>query len=74
MKSKQTLAGGRVTAYIGLGSNLDGPKQQVGHALQELDQLPVTGLLAVSALYRTAPVGPQDQPDYVNAVAALKTG
>lgn len=65
--------GPRVTAYIGLGSNLCDPWAQVTSALEALAALPGCRLAAVSALYRTAPVGPIDQPDYVNAVAALDT-
>jgi len=60
-------------AYVGLGSNLADPQQQVRRALATLDRLPGTRLLAASALYVTAPVGPQDQPDYVNAAARLET-
>ena len=60
-----------VTAYIGLGSNLSDPVGQVGQALTELGTLPRSELIGRSALYRTAPVGPADQPVYVNAVAGL---
>lgn len=60
-------------AYIGLGSNLQQPIQQVKQALQALAGLPDTQLLAHSRLYCSAPMGPPDQPDYVNAVAALET-
>ncbi|MCL7930951.1 2-amino-4-hydroxy-6-hydroxymethyldihydropteridine diphosphokinase [Halomonas llamarensis] len=60
-------------AYIGLGSNVDNPAQQVTQALSELDQLPLSRLVDASSLYRSKPVGPQDQPDFVNAVAALET-
>lgn len=63
-----------VRAYIGLGSNLDNPLSQVRAALTELAKLPHTQLAAVSPLYRTPPMGPADQPDYINAVAALDTG
>lgn len=63
-----------VSAYIGLGANLGEPRRQVEHAVEALRQLPRSRLTAVSANYRTAPVGPQDQPDYINAVAALRTG
>lgn len=63
----------RVRAYIGLGSNLDSPLRQVRRAIAELAQLPDSRLCAVSALYRTAPLGPPGQPDYINAVAALDT-
>lgn len=62
-----------VVAYIGLGSNLDEPRNQVNRALAELDSLPRTRLLSRSSLYRSVPLGPQDQPDYINAVAAVET-
>lgn len=62
-----------VHAYIGLGSNLNQPRQQVEAALKELDALPKTCCIARSRLYRSAPMGPQDQPDYINAVAVLNT-
>lgn len=62
-----------VTAYIGLGSNLDDPVLHVQQACGELNQLPTSQLLACSALYRSPPMGPTDQPDYINAVAAIKT-
>ena len=60
--------------YIGLGSNLCDPVQQVRAALEDLSGLTETRLLACSFLYRTSPMGPGDQPDYVNAVAHLETG
>ncbi|GGX85395.1 2-amino-4-hydroxy-6-hydroxymethyldihydropteridine pyrophosphokinase [Litchfieldella qijiaojingensis] len=60
-------------AYIGLGSNLDSPSDQVERALMALDRLPLSQLVARSSLYASRPVGPQDQPDFVNAVAALDT-
>lgn len=59
--------------YIGLGSNLHQPCWQVGQALSELGALPQTRQVARSKLYRSAPMGPPDQPDYINAVAALDT-
>lgn len=62
-----------VVAYIGLGSNLADPAGQVRQAMAELDGLPESKLLARSPLYRTAPVGPADQPDYINAVVRLET-
>lgn len=62
-----------VTAFIGLGSNLDDPRQQVESALRELAELPDTTLAAQSGLYRSAPMGPPGQPDYINAVARLGT-
>ncbi len=62
-----------LTAYIGLGSNLADPQAQLQRAFVELAGLPQSRLRAQSSLYRSAPMGPQDQPDYVNAVAALET-
>ena len=59
--------------YIGLGANLNNPEQQIRTALTALKQLPQTGLTAVSSLYGSKPLGPQDQPDYLNAVAQLDT-
>lgn len=63
----------RVRAYIGLGSNLDDPVSQVQRAFAELDAIPVTRCLARSPLFRSAPIGPQDQPNFINAVAAVDT-
>ena len=62
-----------VIAYIGLGANLDEPAEQVRAATHELASLPDTRLMAVSSLYRTAPVGYLDQPDFINAVAEVAT-
>lgn len=60
-------------AYIGLGSNLDHPRLQLEQAFRELGEIADTTLLKHSALYRSRAVGPGDQPDYINAVALLKT-
>ncbi len=57
--------------YIGLGSNLAEPVQQLLSALAALAALPHTQLLASSSLYASDPLGPADQPRYVNAVAML---
>jgi 2-amino-4-hydroxy-6-hydroxymethyldihydropteridine diphosphokinase len=59
--------------YIGLGSNLDQPLQQLRNAVIELASLPGTRLMTTSSWYRTAPMGPQDQPDFINGVARLET-
>jgi 2-amino-4-hydroxy-6-hydroxymethyldihydropteridine diphosphokinase len=64
----------RVTAYVGLGSNLERPREQLRAAFSEIERLPETRLVARSPLYRSAPVGNTDQPDFVNAVARLETG
>jgi 2-amino-4-hydroxy-6-hydroxymethyldihydropteridine diphosphokinase len=62
-----------IRAYIGVGSNLDDPVAQVKEAIEELEVLPDTIMEARSSLYSSKPMGPQDQPDYVNAVVALDT-
>ena len=62
-----------VRCYIGLGANLANPVQQLEQAIAALGQVPHSRLVAVSSLYGSKPMGPQDQPDYVNAVAALDT-
>jgi 2-amino-4-hydroxy-6-hydroxymethyldihydropteridine diphosphokinase len=59
--------------YLGLGANLGDPRLQVEQALSQLQALPKTQVAAVSSLYRTVPVGPAGQPDYINAVARLDT-
>ena len=60
-------------AYIGLGSNLADPQAQIAAALAELEQLEHCLLSQVSSLYFSRPMGPQDQPDYMNAVVAIET-
>lgn len=60
-------------AYVGLGSNLDSPADQLVRAFDALGALDDTLLIARSGLYRSAPVGPGEQPDFVNAAAALLT-
>jgi len=62
-----------VIAFIGLGANLNDPRQQLLTALESLAQLPNTRLVTHSSLYRSVPMGPQDQDDYINAVAKLET-
>jgi 2-amino-4-hydroxy-6-hydroxymethyldihydropteridine diphosphokinase len=63
-----------VPAYIALGSNLRDPERQVEAGIEELAMLRDTRLAAASSLYRTAPVGYLDQPDFINAVALVETG
>jgi 2-amino-4-hydroxy-6-hydroxymethyldihydropteridine diphosphokinase len=62
-----------VPAYIGLGSNLDRPIEQLRAGLTALAALPETTLERCSAFYLTAPVGRLDQPDFINAVCRLRT-
>ena len=59
--------------FIALGANLADPKLQIRNAVQALQQLPESEFIACSPLYSSSPMGPQDQPDYVNAVAKLTT-
>ena len=61
-------------AWIGLGANLGDPVATLQAAVAALQCLPDTRLTAVSRFYRSAPLGPAGQPDYVNAVARLTTG
>ncbi|KMV73958.1 2-amino-4-hydroxy-6-hydroxymethyldihydropteridine pyrophosphokinase [bacteria symbiont BFo2 of Frankliniella occidentalis] len=59
--------------YIALGSNLRDPLDQCQRAIAALAALPETTLINTSSLYRTPPYGPQDQPDFLNAVVVLET-
>lgn len=63
----------RATAYLGLGGNLGDPRAAMSAALQLIDGNPSTTVETVSSLYRTPPWGKLDQPDFLNAVAALET-
>jgi len=60
-------------AYIALGSNLASPLEQVNAAVNAIGDIPQSRIVAVSSFYRTPPLGPQDQPDYLNAAVALET-
>lgn len=62
-----------VRAYIGLGSNLENPEQQIRNAVKAINTIEITVMSNISALYYSRPMGPQDQPDYMNAVAQLDT-
>ncbi len=62
-----------VRVFIGLGSNLDEPAIQIAKALKAIATMPETNNLVSSSFYRNPPMGPADQPDYVNAVAGLDT-
>lgn len=57
--------------YVGIGSNLAKPIAQVEQAFEELANIRQTALQACSPLYRSAPLGPPDQPDFINAVVLL---
>lgn len=60
-------------AYVGLGSNLQLPARQIEIAIEMLDGIARTRLMVASSLYRSAPFGGIEQPDFVNAAAALLT-
>jgi len=63
----------KTDAFIGLGSNLQEPAAQLAKAVAELAALPNTTFIAQSPFYASRPVGPQDQPDYVNGAVWLST-
>jgi 2-amino-4-hydroxy-6-hydroxymethyldihydropteridine diphosphokinase len=60
-------------AYVGIGSNLESPRDRVLEAFERMAALPATRLALRSQLYLARPMGPQDQPDFVNAAAGLLT-
>jgi 2-amino-4-hydroxy-6-hydroxymethyldihydropteridine diphosphokinase len=60
-------------AYVAVGANLDDPLSRVKDSFALLGAIRSTRLIAISRLYRSAPLGPQDQPDFVNAAVALLT-
>ena len=62
-----------VDIFIGLGSNLGQPQQQIQRAITDLHQHPDICVLTYSSLYGGKPLGPEDQPDYLNAVAKIQT-
>jgi len=60
-------------AYVALGSNLCNPVSQVNNALSALAKIPNTNVLQCSSLYQSEPVGYDNQPDFINAVAEIET-
>lgn len=68
------MAPPRHRAYVALGANIGEPQRQVEAGFAALAALPGTRVVARSSLYRSAPVGYADQPDFINAVAAVDTG
>lgn len=62
-----------ITVYLGLGSNLSSPKTQLKKAIDMLQSLDGCQLVACSRFVQSLPQGPQDQPDFINAVVGLKT-
>jgi len=60
-------------SYIGVGSNQADPVKQAKLAIERLHLLPDSVFCSSSSLYHSAPMGPQDQPDYINAVVKIDT-
>lgn len=63
----------KLTVYIGLGSNIQQPEQQIRESITALDDLPLSDVIRDSGYFKSHPMGPEDQPDYVNAVVELET-
>ncbi len=61
------------TVFIGLGSNLSDPAEQINSALNELAQLTSSQALQCAPWYSSKAIGPGDQPDYINTVVKLET-
>jgi 2-amino-4-hydroxy-6-hydroxymethyldihydropteridine diphosphokinase len=59
--------------YIGLGSNMDLPRRHINSAIQSLGEIQSTRMISTSLLYKSKPLGPQNQDDYINAVVKLDT-
>ncbi|PSU44652.1 2-amino-4-hydroxy-6-hydroxymethyldihydropteridine diphosphokinase [Photobacterium frigidiphilum] len=62
-----------IRSYIAIGSNLGDPISQTMSAIKALKQIPAITVVAESSLYSSTPMGPQNQPDYINAVVAIDT-
>lgn len=83
MQARGAVAGGRhaagipveipVIGFLGLGANVDEPESRVRAAIRELDALSQIEVLASSSLYQSDPMGPQDQPPFINAVVKIGT-
>lgn len=65
--------GSLIDVYIGMGSNLHEPLLQIKEAIDELNAHPHFHNVKISKIYQSKPVGPQDQPDYINAAAYFQT-
>ncbi|ANO33646.1 2-amino-4-hydroxy-6-hydroxymethyldihydropteridine diphosphokinase [Vibrio breoganii] len=62
-----------INAYIAVGSNLGDPVAQAKQAIESLKDLPRSRVIQASSLYSSTPMGPQNQPDYINAVVKIET-
>ena len=60
-------------AYIGLGSNMNSPVKQIKSAITSIEEIISTKIIGMSSLYKSKPVGPQNQDDYINAVIKIET-
>jgi len=60
-------------AYIGLGSNMESPIRHITTAIKSLGEIPSTRIINASSLYKSKPIGPQNQDDYINAVVQIET-
>ena len=61
------------TAFVGLGANIGDPIKQIETAISALDSLPGVAVMRASPLYRSMPMGPDDQPDFINACVKVGT-
>ena len=59
--------------FIGLGGNLDNPVEQLKIAIESINQLEATSVINCSQFYGSTPLGPEDQPDFINAVCQIQT-
>lgn len=59
--------------YISTGSNLNNPLKQTKKAIKELNKLHETKIIKISSFYKSKPIGPKNQPDYLNTIICLKT-
>jgi 2-amino-4-hydroxy-6-hydroxymethyldihydropteridine diphosphokinase len=62
-----------VTAYLGLGSNLNNKKQNLSNAITALRKISGISVLKISRFYQTKPIGITNQPDFLNAVVKIRT-
>ena len=61
------------TVFIALGSNLNNPKYHLEKGIRQINHLPSTSIVRRSSLYKSQPIGPKNQPNYINAVIKIKT-
>ena len=61
------------TVFIALGSNLNNPIYHIEKGIRDINHLTNTKILKRSSLYKSKPIGPQNQSDYINAVIKIQT-